>query len=354
MTRPLKRENIVFIMVFTSIQVLLTFLALLVAWKPEVILSHRLIFCSVLFLYALMLLGKNNNVEFIIRHYYLKEEPCIDHECIMTHKKNHGKIFISLIQGTIPVAFGVLGMIICFSVFFNKLVAEQVNFYGTSYCGLVVSTSIFFSKISDDMTMFFSRIYCGIIAFSILASILISAIVNFIGYRYCKHKLNSKDEKFVEDFKESVRDGRNTVINILNFFHYISNFLLSVHCYSCHLFVTKDHLKANCIAYDHGIRTKYSCEKLSEEENKKNIDDGIYKVGCNIECNCQDAKDRNDKYHIWTNENVYHCENIEDSKSYVYKIEKNERREKGGSLVFNVIGVNFCYLRLDDYGVIRV
>lgn len=329
MTKTLNKKNYFFITAFTSTKVLLVLGALAIAVKPDLILNFyiKTIFCLLVLgigiaLIAMKRLHKADCFS-VISHYYMRKTNCFDQDCLLTHKKKNTSIFLSVCQDLIGFAFAISSFFLVYNIFFNKILNSKI--------------------------LFFSRIYCGVFSISILASALITVMVNFIGYKYCKYKLTHGTDEEKNKFKKDILSKSNGFINFLNFFHSIANILLSIHFYACHLFVTRDHFKANFIALDNGIRGKTDIEvplNLKEAENAINT------IGICSECNCKNLIDKTNKYHVETNLSLFHVfvmrENQEDIK-YIREVKAREYLDDSKvGIKFNMFGVEMMSLRFQE------
>jgi hypothetical protein len=335
MTKTLNKKNYFFIFAFTTTKVLLVLGALAIAIKPKLIenLYVKTIFCLLVLgigiaLIAMKRLHKADCFS-VISHYYMRKTPCTDQDCLLSHKKNHKNIFLSIIQDLIGLTFAIASFLLVYNVFFHKIPNEKL--------------------------LFFSRIYCSVFALSILASCAIALIVNLIGYHYCKYKLTHGSLEDKTEFKESVLSKTNFFINFLNFFHSIANILLSMHFYACHLFVTRDHFTAHFIAPDNGVRNKKTQDLLISDEKTDAIN--VIKAANNIcdECDCKNFLDRTNKYHVKTNLNEFHVtRSASDAQEIenIYAIRANEfvDSDKIG-IKFNFIGVEIYSLRFKDFAI---
>ena len=328
MTKSLSKKNVKFIVIFTSIEVLLASSALAIAIMPKFVVNNtytKSAFCIMLCLIGiatiLMKLLFNAGITNVLRHYYIKKTQCVDSDCLMNHKAKSRHIYGSIFQGLIAIAFATTSISLAYLIFFNKIPQEKI--------------------------LLFTKIYCFAFAGSILGSCIISFLVNFIVDKYCKSKLTRKNDKEENEFKDSIKNKTNTVINFANFFHSIANILLSPHFYACHLFVTRDHFTANYIAYDDGIRggklTKGA--EITTGDEKKNILAILDIIGKSCKELSFVGKQEYECVHI-TNTSAFIVSGNGDDRK-VFAAEKKETFEEAKvGIKFNMFGVEVSKLSL--------
>ncbi len=324
MTKSPSKKNMKFIIIFTSIEVLLVLSALAMAIMPKFAINNiytKSAFCIMLCVVGiatiLMKLLFNAGITNVLRHYYIKKTPCVDSNCLLDHKAKSRHILGSIFQGLIAVAFAITSIALAYLVFFDKIPKEKI--------------------------LLFTKIHCFAFAGSILGSCLIALITNLIAYKYCKDKLKhdvSEGEK--NNFKNSIKNKTNTIINFANFFHLIANILLSPHFYACHLFVTREHFTANNIAHDDGIRNgklEKGAEILNDEKN--NVLATIDRIGRN------DKKSTFAESIYRTNIGVFIVSGENDARQVFDTKTRETFDEKKTGIKFNMFGVEVCSLRFN-------
>lgn len=191
------------ILIFAFIQCGLIFGSGFALLRKQSVLRNIETFCiALLAVSAILLLVQIIRFSMTVYH-TVKEEPCENSN--LEKEKNKGNIILAFLQS----GFGIL---FCLS-------------------GVCLALLTLLGKIKPEKAVFFGRILCGIFFCAIVFVILSSTILTIVGYCYSRSRMGSDKEVFLKELKER----SNKVINTLNFFHGVSNFLLSLNLYSCNL-----------------------------------------------------------------------------------------------------------------------
>ena len=210
MTQKFTAANIPGFLIFALIQIALISSAMLILFKPKLIITDKEAFCLILLVIATILLIFNIACAGMTINTVKKDWQ--------TYKAKPRNALLSFFQVSLGFTFAGLG--------------------------IVLASLIFFEKISEKKAMLFAQIYCGLFAIAMISMIVLSVLSKTIGHLYIQKLI--KNNTMFKEIQE------NKVLKICSFFDNIANILASMNLYVCHLFVHEETRQANKLCIING------------------------------------------------------------------------------------------------------